>query len=138
MELNYLAILVAAVAQFVVGAFWYMPLFGNLWCKIHGIDPNSIDQKAAMRQMAPLYGLQFIGTLITTVVLALFIMGMPMEWNVFGIAGFVWLGFIFPTQLSAVMFGGTPPQWLVKKTAIMAGGALACLMAAALVFHWML
>ena len=80
-------------------------------------------------------GLQFVGTLVTTFVLALFMAGLPGDWNPFGIAGFFWLGFVVPTQMSAVMFGGTPKQWMLKKTAIMALGSLACLMIAAAVLR---
>ena len=36
-------------------------------------------------------GLQFVGTLVTTFVLALFMAGLPGDWNPFGIAGFFWL-----------------------------------------------
>ncbi|QQS18647.1 DUF1761 domain-containing protein [Candidatus Saccharibacteria bacterium] len=41
------AVLVAAVAQFAVGAIWYMPLFGKLWGKIHGFD--ALDKKRSLK-----------------------------------------------------------------------------------------
>ncbi len=41
MDINYIAVLVAAVAQFIFGAIWYMPLFGGMWGKIHGFDFKS-------------------------------------------------------------------------------------------------
>ncbi len=132
MELNYIAIVVATVLQFIIGAVWYMPIFGKTWGAMHGYDKLSQEeQDKAQKGMGPYLVLQFVGTLITTIVLALFLEGLPGDWNVFGVAGFLWLGFVVPTQAIAVMFGGTPKEWMGKKFAIMAGGSLVCLMTAA-------
>ena len=90
-----------------------------------------------MKGMMPFYIVQFLVTIVTTVVLALFRGGLPPEWNVFGEAGFFWIGFVVPTQVSAVIFGGTEGKWIVTKIAIMAGGALGCLMIAAATLHFL-
>lgn len=132
MEINYLAVGIATVLQFIAGWIWYMPLFGKVWGAMHGYDQLSKeDQEKAQKEMGPQLGLQLLGTLATTFVLALFVSELSTEWHAFGVAGFLWLGFVVPTQMSAVMFGGTPKQWMLKKTMIMAGGSLACLMIAA-------
>ncbi len=137
MELNYVAIVVATVLQFIAGAIWYMPIFGKTWGAMHGYDRLSQEeQKAAQKGMTPYLVMQLLGTLVTTFVLALFMAGLPSEWNAFGIAGFFWLGFVVPTQASAVMFGGTPKEWMCKKIAIMAGGSLVNLMTAAAVLRF--
>ncbi len=137
MDLNYVAIGVATVLQFIIGAVWYMPIFGKIWGTMHGYDRLSQEeQDKAQKGMGPYLVLQFVGTLMTTFVLALFIAGLPSEWNTYGIAGFFWLGFVVPTQASAVMFGGTPKEWMCKKFGIMAGGSLACLMVAAGTFSF--
>lgn len=48
MNLNYLAIVVATLVQFAIGAIWYMPLFGDLWRRIHGIaKPTKADDAHA-------------------------------------------------------------------------------------------
>lgn len=134
MYINYLAVLVAAVAQFIIGAIWYTPIFGKMWGKIHGFDAQSPEVQADMRKkMMPLLAAQFGVTLITTYVFALLLNGFPADWNRYGLAFFFWLGFVFPTQVSAVLFGGTDPKWIFWKIAIMAGGALACLEALAFV-----
>lgn len=138
MTLNYLAIIVATVVQFIIGAVWYMPLFGRAWGKIHGFgDLSKEDQGKAQKEMIPYLGIQFVTTLITTFVLALFIAGLPPEWNTYGIAGFFWLGFVVPTQIPAIMFGGTKKEWMVKKALIMAGASLCCLLAAAAILQMM-
>ena len=138
MELNFLAILLASVLQFIFGAIWYMPIFGKLWGKIHGFDAKSkTEQQKMQKGMGPLLLVQFIFTVVTTSVLALMMNGLPVEWNPYGIAGFYWLGFILPTQVSAVIFGGTEPKWIFKKIAIMAGAALCNMMIAAAVISMM-
>lgn len=132
MTLDYVAIFVAAVAQFFIGAVWYMPIFGKTWGKIHGFDAHTPEeQKVMQKKMMPLLGVQFLSTLVTTVVLSVCITYLPQGWNVYTLAAFLWLGFMVPTQVAAVLFGGTKPEWVVIKTAIMAGGSLLCLEAAA-------
>src|SRR6267154_4271409 len=99
--INYLAVIVAAVVQFIIGAVWYMPLFGKLWGKIHGFETFSPESQAEMRKkMMPMLVVQFVMTLITTFVFALLLNGVPSDWNVYGLAGFYWLGFVVPTQVS--------------------------------------
>lgn len=138
MNINYLAILIATILQFICGAIWYSALFGNLWGKIHGFDKLSKEtQQEMMKAMGPLYAVQFFVTIITTSVLALFIAALPQDWNAFGMAGFLWLGFVVPTQVSSVIFGGTESKWIVKKIAVQAGAALLCLQVAAAVIHFM-
>lgn len=138
MSIPYLAILIASVAQFIIGAIWYMPIFGNLWGKIHGFETYSPEaQKEMQSKMWRLLVVQFIVTVVTTVVLSIFIMNLPQSWNVYALAGFFWIGFVVPTQVSAVLFGGTKPEWMVTKTLIAAGGSLACLEAAAIIIKMM-
>lgn len=132
MELNYVAIVIATVLQFIVGAVWYMPIFGKVWGTIHGFDRLAPEEQTnAQKGMGPYLVLQFVVTLVTTYVLALFVSELSSEWHAFGAAGFLWLGFVAPTQASAVMFGGTPKEWMCKKFAIMASGSLVNLMVAA-------
>jgi Protein of unknown function (DUF1761) len=44
-NLNWLAILVAALAYFILGALWYSALFGKLWIKSTGVDMSRPDAK---------------------------------------------------------------------------------------------
>ncbi len=138
MHFNYFAIALAAIAQFFFGAVWYTPLFGSLWGKIHGFDTRSkAEQEKMQSTVGPLLAMQFLMTIVTTMVLALFITVLPPDWNAFGLAGFFWIGFVVPTQVSAVLFGGTEPKWFVIKSLIMAGASLGCLMiGAAILSAW--
>lgn len=138
MEINFVAIVVASIIEFIIGAVWYMPLFGKLWRKIHGIGKVSkAEEKKMMQTMTPFLALQFLFTLVTTFVLAMFITYQP-TWNAYAMAGFFWIGFVVPTQVSAVIFGGTEGKWILPKILVMAGGSLACLEAAALIIRLMM
>lgn len=139
MQLNYTAIIVATIAQFIFGAIWYTPIFGKLWGRIHDFDKVPADkQKEMMKDMWKPLLVQLIVTFITSFVFALLLNGFPTSWNIYGLAFFFWLGFIFPTQVAAVLFGGTKPEWVITKIAIMAGAALGCMEIAAVVFKWMM
>jgi hypothetical protein len=134
MQVNYVAILVASLLQFVFGAVWYTPVFGKVWGKIHGFDKVSKEmQQKMMKGMGPLLAMQFVVTVVTTAVLAVLLAGTTSAWSAYVFAGLCWLGFIVPTQVSAVLFGGTEPRWVVTKILIMAGGSLGCMMIAAAV-----
>lgn len=133
--MSVLAIGLASVVQFILGMMWYGALFGKLWGKIHGFDQCAKEeQQAMMAKMGPYYILQFVVTIITTVVLAVLISHVH-GYSVYVLALLVWIGFVVPTQVSDVIFGGTQPRWVLQKMAILAGGSLLFLMAAAAVLQ---
>ncbi len=69
MTVNYWAIIVAALAQWLLGWAWYSVLFGKLWMKLSGITMNPNDPDAKKKGMqAMLSGL--IGSLIMSAVLS--------------------------------------------------------------------
>ncbi|MFZ2152749.1 MAG: DUF1761 domain-containing protein [Microgenomates group bacterium] len=136
MNINFVTVLWAAILQFIFGAVWYSAFFGKLWGRIHGFDKLTKEvQMKMMKSMGPIYVVQFLITVVTTFVLAIFMAYQP-EWNAYAMAGFIWIGFIVPTQISGVLFGGTEPKWIVKKIAIQAFCSLFCLEIAALLLSF--
>ena len=134
-EINYLAVALATIVQFAVGGAWYMSLFAKAWGEIHGFDKLSkAEQKEKQSHMMPYMVAQVVITALTTFVLAKFIIMLPSE-SVYKLAVLSWIGFVVPTQVAAVMFGGTEPKWIAKKVAIMSAGSLACLLVGSLILH---
>lgn len=92
---NYLAVVVAAVAAFVFGAVYYGAL-GKPWMKAARIDPASAKMSAA------LFATSFVAELVMAFVLSLVInaFGMGTTTLVGGlVSGFVvWLGFLATTM----------------------------------------
>jgi hypothetical protein len=71
-SLNYLAVLVVAVAGFLVGWAWYSPLlFAKPWMAEMKLTPESI--AAAKPDMARLFGTSFAMTLLSTFALAVLV-----------------------------------------------------------------
>ena len=133
MEINFVAVLVATVAMFVVGGFWYMVPFAKAWGKMHNFDALSKEEQKAMQsKMGPYYGAQALVTLASAWVLAYFLAALP-NTSPYLIALLLWLGFLLPANVSAVIFGGTEGKYIVPKIAIMTGGALVCTLAGAFV-----
>lgn len=129
-DFNILALVLATTGQFIVGFVWYGPIFGKLWGQMHGFDKLSEKvQKEMMAKMGPWYALQLAVTLVTTIVLALLI-PVVATYTAYELAALLWIGFVVPTQVSGVVFGGTESQWMFKKIAVQAGASLACLLVA--------
>ena len=137
MPINFVSVIVAVAVQFALGFVWYGPIFGKLWGQIHGFDKLSKEtQQKMMKEMGPFYALQAFVTLITSIVLAIYITNEP-SWNPYAQSAFFWIGFVVPTQISSVIFGGTDKKWILPKIAVQAGCSLVCLEAAAAIIYFM-
>lgn len=127
MEVNLLAVVVATVIMFIVGAVWYGLLFGKVWGNIHGFDKlTAAEQKAVQAKMWLPYLVQLLVTFVMIYVFAHFLK-VPINASLYELVLWVWLGFIVPTHTSDVLFGGTPGRFVVKKLLILCFGSLASL-----------
>ncbi len=68
-EINYWAVLMAALSSMIVGSLWYMPAtFGKAWMRLSGVK---IDRKGMTARTALwMYGSVFAASLVTAYVLA--------------------------------------------------------------------
>jgi hypothetical protein len=99
--LNHLAILVAALIQFFLGALWYSLFFAKPWMALTGHTPGERPKGAIVAMFS-----SFIGGLILSFVLAHVV-----AWSGVGtvgwgaVIGFIcWLGFIAAPLLSETMY----------------------------------
>ena len=108
MNINMMAVIVAVIANFVLGFVWYTPLFGKAWAKEMGMDTSV---KPAKGEMARGMIFMVIGNFFMAYVFAhnmaawSYVPGteeMGMAGNVMSAAGFTWLGFYLPVDLGAV------------------------------------
>lgn len=109
--INYLAVLAAAFASFVLGWVWYGMLFQKQWMAARGLTPEECkDQKMPIGLMAL--------TFASLVVMALILAGIMGH---LGPAGFtvkngivsgalVWLGFVVTSMAVNNGFGGAKPE----------------------------
>jgi hypothetical protein len=68
LEINWMAVLAAAVVTFVLGGVWYGPLFGRVWRTAEG---QAEPQPERQKHPAIVYGLSFVLMLIAAAVLAI-------------------------------------------------------------------
>lgn len=69
-QLNYFAIVAAAVAAFVIGGVWYSgALFGKAWQRETGLT----DEQLAARNTGLVFGVSFVLTLAASLVFAMFL-----------------------------------------------------------------
>lgn len=66
--MNYVSILVAALASFVLGAIWYGPVFGKTWQKLEGLSMDDMKNMPLSPKQAMIFG--FINTVVGTAVLS--------------------------------------------------------------------
>jgi len=74
-SINWLAVVVAAVAFFVLGALWYGPFFGKIWQR--GVGLSDDEMKSA--NMGKLFGSAFIMAILISVGMAIFFFGFVAE-----------------------------------------------------------
>lgn len=66
---NWLAVIVAAIATFLLGAIWYGPLLGKPWGRASGIS----EDRPRDANMARTFGVAFVLQLLAAFALAMFI-----------------------------------------------------------------
>lgn len=102
-QINYWAVIVAALSTFVIGGLWYSPvLFGNKWMKLNGFTEESL--KDSGLPMPVIFGSSFVASLLAAFALALFLGSAANLW--FGVfAGFMIAVFwIATSRLNTVLF----------------------------------
>lgn len=136
---NYLAVLLSAIAAMVLGFLWYsMALFGKPWMKEVGLTEEKV--KAHQKKMGPMYALMMVSALVMA-----FILSHVVEFShsyfpeytklMSGLfSGFwMWLGFVATYALSMVIFEGRSWKWF----GISAGYYLVSLLIMGLIFGLM-
>lgn len=100
---NYIAVLLAAVASMVVGYLWYGPLFGKKWMSLMGVK-----EMGDKSQMPKNYSIVFVGSLVTAYVTAVFLglTNMTTLTGALTLAFWAWLGFQAPLLVSSVLWEG--------------------------------
>lgn len=108
-EINFIAVLLAAIASMVLGFVWYSPMvLGKPWMKERGYTKESLNKE--QKEMGKWYAVSFVLALVTAYVLA-HVMGLSMYFynnspvTTGLLTGFwVWLGFVMTVQATATIF----------------------------------
>ncbi len=109
MAINFIAVLVSAIASIVIGSIWYGPLFGKVFMTQIGMDKWTPQKQQAMKKkMALTYFGQFIASVVMFFVLDWYITTSIHTGIYGGIANAfgLWLGFVVPLSLGNALWGG--------------------------------
>ncbi len=105
-SLNWLAVIVATLVYFILGAIWYSPiLFGNVWMKLRNLSKETMDDPNPI-----IYLYSFILQFIAVLSLALFMTAMDIESAGNGsLIGFgAGAGFVFTLAGTTGIFSDVP------------------------------
>jgi len=126
-HVNYVAVLVAAIAVFVLGWLWYSPLlFYKPWMRARGMDP------AAAMAGAKMPGGKLVVELLRCIVLAYVIarfvalLGISSWMGAVHFGFLLWIGFPVILLIGSMLWENTPAKvaaihagdWLVKMLVI--------------------
>ncbi|HUI30742.1 MAG TPA: DUF1761 domain-containing protein [Candidatus Acidoferrales bacterium] len=113
-HVNYLAVILAAIASYVIAIIWYAVIFGKAWQKLTGVT----DMKPAPMNIV----LSLIGSLLMSYVLYHSIAFGDYYVRMSGIGGglmggfFSWIGFIAPVTLMTKLYEKKPwGLWLLDN-----------------------
>jgi hypothetical protein len=126
-HVNYLPVLVAAVAVFVLGWLWYSPLlFLKPWMRLRGLDPVAAMAGAKMPGGKLL--IELARCLVLAYVIARFValLGITTWIGALHFGLFLWIGFPVILLTGSVLWDNTPfgvaaihaRDWLVKLLVI--------------------
>ena len=111
---NYLAILIAALAGFVIGFIWYMPqVFGNLWMKLAKVSQKDVkkgQEKMKQKMLINLVSLLVMAWVFTR------LMGNGTFFDGALRGFYLWLGFVATTSVHSVLWREEPwGLWLLNN-----------------------
>jgi hypothetical protein len=107
MQVNWIAVIVAAVVRFGIGAAWYTALFGKRWRELQGVPEN-----AAATGMGQALAAGFVADLVMAFVLALFVgwYGAVDLWGGLVVGFLAWLGFVATVMAGTIFYEKKSPE----------------------------
>lgn len=110
--INFVAVMVAAVAAFIVGFLWHGPLFGKQWMKLSGMKmPEGAELEKAKKEMwKPMLANLGINLVMAyclahiIYVTGVYFNALGSVGNALGVAFWTWLGFVAVVTMSPVLW----------------------------------
>ena len=111
-EIDWIGVLLCGIASMILGGLWYSPLlFGRAWQRGAGLS----DEQLAAGNMALIYGLAFVLSLVAAAVFAMFLGEHPGFWFSIGAgaaAGAFWVAASF--GINYLFERRSLRQWLIN------------------------
>ena len=109
-QVNWIAVVLGAIFNLLLGSLWYGPLFGKLWLRVIGKKSEELQSSAVM------YVLPLVAGLVSSYILAVLIagLGITIWWQGIIIGAVVWVGIGSAATLTTGTFEDTPKgAWLL-------------------------
>ena len=107
-DIPWVAVVVAIVANMILGFLWYGPIFGKAWLAAVGKQMDELNQSPTI-YIVPILASGLIAIVVWNVMGALGLTGVvPASW--------MWLGFIALTSYTNYLFRGGPTNlWVLES-----------------------
>lgn len=121
LTINIWAVIVAAIAAFIIGFLFHGPIFGKLWMKLANIHLTGNEK---LSQMIPQMAWNFLANLVTSYVLAIVYLFASTSAYTTGasistaicVALWVWIGFLVTTtSIDVIWMGRSVKLWLFES-----------------------
>jgi hypothetical protein len=135
-QVNYLAVFLAAVSSMVIGSIWYAkPVFGRTWMKLANIKERDTMTKSDVLTMVATFGLSLLTAYVLAhvVFLSHHFFGHPYLQDAVSTAFWVWLGFVVTRILTHNLFEQKPTALNMLAT----GNEFMTIMVMGLIIGWL-
>jgi len=102
-EINYLAVVVSALAVFILGALWYGPLFGKAWLASQSASQEELMASGSMSKTFAL-SLAAYAVMAATVAMFIFLRNPPDLSRGLWLAAVLCVGIALPGTLTSVLY----------------------------------
>jgi hypothetical protein len=75
-RINWLAVMTAAFATFMLGGIWYTALFGKLWQRLHSYSDDQLAQMRRNRPPPVFFGVMILGYMVMALTTAMIVTGL--------------------------------------------------------------
>lgn len=76
-QVNYWAVLVAAIATFMIGGAWYGAVFAKMWVAVHGFSEEEL--KSMERKTLRNFAIFLVGDLLAALVMSMFVINLGID-----------------------------------------------------------
>jgi len=107
-DISIIGVVVAAMANMVIGYLWFGPLFGKKWLSLVNLDPRKLEE--GKKKMPQNLAIGLVAALVTATVLSYFV-GLAGEATILGgaiVGALAWFGFVATQSLAMVLWEGKP------------------------------
>lgn len=107
-EVNLMAVLLAAISSMVVGSIWYAKkVFGDTWGKLAGVDMKEWNDKMSWTPMVGMFVLSLVMAYVLAHVTALsasYFTDKTFLYCAISSGFWMWIGFVVPTSVGSGLF----------------------------------